>query len=89
MTDLHKLLWQEQRERAEAAEADAKRYAMLFRDTWRNGKGIGVFAYIKYPGAFMRLSIKEANEYLDALSEEKGSFNSTYDENARRRGQYD
>ena len=60
-------------EKVSAANAeDAVRYAMLFRDTWRNGNGIGVFAYIKYPGAFTRLSIQEANEYLDAEIRRKG-----------------
>ena len=62
------------------AREDAERYAMLFRPTWQNGKGVGVFSYTGYPASPRRISIQEANEHLDALSEEKGSFNSTYDE---------
>ena len=52
-----------------ASAEDARRYAMLFRNTWRNGKGVGVFSYQGYPASPRRISIQEANEYLDAIGD--------------------
>lgn len=46
------------------AEADARRYAMLFRDTWREGVGIAVFSYTSVERN--RLSMSEASAMLDA-----------------------
>ena len=52
-----------------ASAEDARRYAMLFRPTWRNGKGVGVFSYTGYPASPRRISIQEANEHLDAIGD--------------------
>ena len=49
---------------------DATRYAMLFQDTWQNGKGVAVFSYTRSHDDFKRLSITEANERLDTARRE-------------------